>query len=149
MANLRRIDDQRWKHNYLQKYSEYIQKIQSHGIGVQGAFIVGFDEDDASTFATLTDFVTTNHLYGIQITVVTPLPGTRLRDRLQAEGRIPPTDWDNYTCFDVNFVPKKMTKDDLERGVVQVYQKVTDKETVLETMKYFRDIHSKLQGRNG
>jgi radical SAM superfamily enzyme YgiQ (UPF0313 family) len=146
-ANLRNIDDRQWKHKHLHTYSEYIQKIQSHGIGVIGAFIVGFDEDDASTFATLTDFITTNHLWGIQVAIVTPFPGTRLRDRLQAEGRIAPSDWDNYTMFDVNFVPKKMTKDELERGVVQIYQKVTDKETGLETMKYFKNIHGKLQGR--
>jgi len=147
IANLRHIDEQQWKHKYLHKYSEYIQKIQSHGIGVQGAFIVGFDEDDASTFDAITEFATTNHLYGIQIAVVTPYPGTRLRERLRKEGRITPTDWDNYTCFDVNYVPKKMTKDEIERGMVQIYQKVTDKEFFIKNMEYFKEIHRKLPDR--
>jgi radical SAM superfamily enzyme YgiQ (UPF0313 family) len=146
-ANLRHVDEQQWKHKHLHKYSEYIQKIQSHGIGVQGAFIVGFDEDDTSTFATLTDFITANHLYGIEVSVVTPLPGTRLRDRLEKEGRIAATDWDNYTGWDVNYVPNKMTKDELEKGVVQVYQKVTDKEFFVKNMEYFKKIHKELQGR--
>ena len=146
-ANLRLINDQQRKYNYLHKYSECIQNIQSHGIGVHGAFIVGFDEDDVSTLATVTDFIKTNHLYGFQVTILTPLPGTKLRDRLQKEGRITPTAWDNYTCFDVNYAPKKMTKDELERGVAEIYQKIADKETVLETMKYFKDVHGKLPGR--
>jgi radical SAM superfamily enzyme YgiQ (UPF0313 family) len=146
-ANLRDIDAQQWKHKYLDKYPEYIQKIQSHGIGVQGSFIVGFDEDDISTFDAITDFVMTNHLYGVQIAVLTPLPRTRLRDRLQKEGRIAATDWDNYTGLDVNYVPKKMTKDELERGVVEIYQKVANKEYFLRNMEYFKKIHAELQSQ--
>ena len=36
--NLRQIDDRQWKYRYLSKYAEYIEKIQSHGIRVQGGF---------------------------------------------------------------------------------------------------------------
>jgi len=146
-VNLRMIDAQQWKHKQLPKYPEYIEKIQSHGIGVQGSFIVGFDEDDASTFNAITDFVRTTHLYDVKISVLTPYPRTRLRERLQKEGRIAATDWDNYTSLDVNYVPKKMTKDELERGVVETYQKVTDKEHLLKNMEYFKKIHAELQGQ--
>jgi radical SAM superfamily enzyme YgiQ (UPF0313 family) len=60
---------EKWKHSYLNKYSEYIRRIQSHGIGVHGAFIVGFDEDDASTFDTIVEFVLENNLYGADISL--------------------------------------------------------------------------------
>jgi len=147
--NLRHIDDRQWKHRYLSKYSEYIQKIQAHGIGVHGAFIVGFDEDDASTLDTIADFAIENYLYAIGVTVLTPLPGTRLRERLEKEGRIAERSWENYTCYDVNFVPNKMTKDELEKGVVQIYEKVTARDVFLRNMEYFKSIHHKLQGRSG
>ena len=40
----------------------------------------------------------------MQITVLTPFPGTRLYDRLLAEGRLLyPGAWDRCTLFDVNF----------------------------------------------
>jgi hypothetical protein len=40
-----------------------------------------------------------------------------------------------------------MTKGELERGVVQVYQKVAEQETMLETMKHLKNIHNQLRGR--
>ena len=85
----------------------------------------------------------------IQVAVLTPPPGTRLRERLQREGRILETGWENYTGWDVTFVPKKMTKEELERGVVRVYQKVMEEDVVLKRLEYFKSIHSNLPGRGG
>ena len=144
-ANLKNIDKEKWKYGYFDKYPDYIKKIQSHGIGVQGAFIVGFDEDDNSVFDRIADFIIGNNMYGAQITILTPLPGTKLRDLLEKEGRITGNSWGNYTGFDVNYVPKKLTKDDLERGVVQIYQRITAKENFLKNMEHFKKIHKTLQ----
>jgi hypothetical protein len=68
-----------------------------------------------------------------------------LRDRLQKEGRIAETGWENYTKHDVNFVPKKMTKEELERGIVSVYQRINDRDAIRKKMEYFTSILSKLQ----
>ena len=95
------------KHQRLHKYPEYIAKIQSHGIGVQGAFVVGFDEDDVSTFATLADFILRNHLYAITVAMLTPYPGTRLLRPGPRRRPDPPTEWENYTELDGEFRPKK------------------------------------------
>jgi radical SAM superfamily enzyme YgiQ (UPF0313 family) len=145
--NLRHVDDRQWKHRYLSKYAEYIEKIQSYGIGVEGGFIVGFDEDDTSTFDAIANFAIENHLYGVECTILSPLPGTRLRDRLEKERRILDTGWEFFTGWDVTFVPKKMTKDELERGVVHVHRKITDEDVVLERLEHFKNIHRKLPGR--
>ena len=131
----------------MSKYAEYIEKIHSHGIRVQGGFIVGFDEDDVSTFDTIADFAITNHLASVQFAVLTPFPGTRLRERLQQEDRIVATDWADYTGWDATFVLKKMSKDELERGLVQIYQRVTAKDVFLRNMEYFKSVHSKLPDR--
>jgi len=57
-------------------------------------------------------------LYDVQITVLTPFPGTPLYDRLLAEGRIlRPGRWDLCTLFDVNFRPSGMTVEELREGV--------------------------------
>jgi len=143
-GSLRKVDKDEWKYKRLEKYPEYIRKIQSFGIGVQGAFIVGFDEDDSSVFNGVSDFIVENKLYGAQITILTPLPGTTVRLALEKEGRITGNDWRSYTGFDVNFTPRKMTKDELERGVVRIYQKITEKEVFLKNMEHFKDIHKKL-----
>ncbi len=57
--------------------------------------------------------------FDVQITALTPFPGTPLYTRLLAEGRIiEPGRWDVCTLFDVNFIPKNMTVEELEtRGL--------------------------------
>jgi radical SAM superfamily enzyme YgiQ (UPF0313 family) len=145
-GNLERLDKDKWKYKRLEKYPEYIRKIQSFGIGVQGAFIVGFDEDDATVFDSIAEFIINNNLYGAQISVLTPFPGTRLRDTLEKENRLMlSAGWNTYTGFDADYIPKKISRDDLERGVVRVYQRITEKEVFLKNMEHFKNIHKKLQ----
>ena len=144
-ANLESIDKAKWKFNYREKYQEYIQKIQSYGIGILGAFIVGFDGDDSSAFDSIAEFINETHLYGAQVMILTPFPGTDLRDTLEKEGRITGNNWSNYTAFDVNYLPGKLSKDELERGVVQIFQRITQKENFMKNMEYFKNIHRSLQ----
>ena len=57
-------------------------------------------------------------LYDVQITVLTPFPGTPLYDRLLRAGRIlEPERWELCTLFDVNYVPKNMTPEELREGL--------------------------------
>ncbi|MBN1609225.1 MAG: B12-binding domain-containing radical SAM protein [Polyangiaceae bacterium] len=143
-AALRGIDRRDWKSRRATRYAEHLRRIQSHGIGVHGAFIAGLDTDDASVFAQLIDFVESNHLYAIQLTILTPFPATRLRARLLREGRILDTSWDNYTAWDVNFIPRNMTAEELRKGVLTVYEHVTSREFFLRNMHYFKEIHKGL-----
>jgi radical SAM superfamily enzyme YgiQ (UPF0313 family) len=146
-ANLQSLDKAQWKFSYLEKYEEYIQKIQSYGIGILGAFIVGFDEDDDSIFDTTAEFIIKNNLYGAQIGILTPFPGTKLREKLEKEGRIIGSNWSNYTVFDVNYIPRNFSKDELEKKAVEIYQKVVSKESFTRKMEYFKNIHRALQNK--
>ena len=109
-----------------------------------GAFIVGFDNDDNSIFEKTTDFIIDSHLYGAQITILTPLPGTKLRERLEAEDRILSNDWSNYTMFDVNFLPKKMSKEELQHGLLTMYQRIYRKDVQLRVANHFKSIVKQL-----
>ena len=86
-------------------------------------------------------------MYGAQISVLTPFPGTKLRDTFEKEGRVTGNNWGNYTGFDVNYIPRKFSRDDLEKGVVQIYQKITRKEIFIKNMEYFKNIHRALQNK--
>ena len=125
-------------------YQEAIKNIQSRGIGVMGAFIVGFDNDDKSVFERTTDFIIDSHLYGAQMTILTPLPGTKLRDRLEEENRILSNNWSNYTTFDVNFLPKKMSKEELQDGLLTMYQRIYSKEVQFGVANHFKNIAKQL-----
>jgi radical SAM superfamily enzyme YgiQ (UPF0313 family) len=106
-----------WKRRQLDDYRRSIEAIQEAGITVNGCFVLGLDGTDASSFDAVHDFVRETGLYEVQITVMTPFPGTPLYARLLAQGRIlHPGAWERCTLFDVNFVPERMSVEELERG---------------------------------
>jgi radical SAM superfamily enzyme YgiQ (UPF0313 family) len=106
-----------WKAEQLDRYLDAIARIQDHGITVNGCFILGLDGTDAASFDDVWTFVRDSRLYEVQITVLTPFPGTPLHDRLRAQGRILRDNaWELCTLFDVNFKPDRMGVSELESG---------------------------------
>lgn len=110
----------------IQNYKEIIRKIHDYGIAVVGAFVLGNDEDDGDVFKRTTEFVLASGLDGTQYTIATPLPGTRLFERLSKEGRILynnfPSDWGYFDTFHVTFMPKRFDPDELEEEVSKMYR---------------------------
>jgi radical SAM superfamily enzyme YgiQ (UPF0313 family) len=77
-----------WKRSRVDGYREAIERIQGHGIAVNGCFVLGLDGDGPEVFDAIDRFVRESGLFDVQITVLTPFPGTPLYDRFLAEGRI-------------------------------------------------------------
>ncbi len=125
-AGLGAVDPLRFKSRYVESYREKIAAIQDSGIGVYGTFIVGLDQDDKGIFEATSRFILENRLYGANVTVPTPLPGTELRLFLEREGRILCNDWAFYTLWDVVIQPKQMTAEELEKGLLDVYLSISD-----------------------
>jgi radical SAM superfamily enzyme YgiQ (UPF0313 family) len=99
-------------------YKDALRRIQEHGITVNGCFILGLDRHTPDVFEEVLEFALDVPLYDVQITVLTPFPGTPLYDRLLREGRIlEPERWDLCTLFDVNYVPQSMTCAELREGL--------------------------------
>lgn len=119
--SLYELDNKNWKLSKMPKYEEMIETIQSYGIGVYGTFIVGLDQDSSNVFKDTADFIVNNSLYGANITVPTPLPGTRLREQLKGQGRVKDLDWSYYTLWDVVINPHNFTQAELEDGLVYIY----------------------------
>ena len=95
---------------------DLIKRIQDHGIGIQGAFIFGFDHDDKDVFKRTVDFVHETHIELPTFSVLTPFPGTPLRRRLEKEGRIFDNHWPHYDMSHVLFKPKLMSPEELQEG---------------------------------
>lgn len=112
------IDPHDWKAKRFDSYAEAIARIQSRGISVNGCFVLGLDAHTPEIFETVRDFVQETNLLEVQITVLTPFPGTPLYHRLKHEGRLLQNRyWDRCTLFDVNYKPKKMSVEELESGL--------------------------------
>jgi radical SAM superfamily enzyme YgiQ (UPF0313 family) len=143
--NLRGIDRHDWKQRQHEYYLEAIEKIQSRGVSVCGCFIMGLDADTPEVFDELRAFIDQSRLLEVQITVLTPFPGTRLYERLAAEGRLLyPGAWDRCTLFDVNFQPMHMTVQRLEDELVDLWRGVWNAEAFAWRKRYYREL---LRGR--
>jgi radical SAM superfamily enzyme YgiQ (UPF0313 family) len=144
--NLAGLDAHGWKAEQHACYPELIDAIQKHGIGVYGAFILGLDHDDPSVVDETVDFITRNHLLGAQITLLTPSPGTRVRQRLEGDGRILTNDWRLYTGWDAVVKHPDFEPGALEEALLRIYRSIYSPERLRERMRHFREIYEKLLG---
>ena len=78
-----------------------VRRIHKHGISIVGSFIIGLDDDTPGVGRRIAQAA---ERYGIDLLnpiFLTPLPGTRLWNRMESEGRIAanrfPEDWRYYT----------------------------------------------------
>jgi len=138
------LDAGGWKGRMFDHYAQYLARIQEHGIGVYGAFIFGLDGDDAGTIDRTIEFVQANNLMGAQVTILTPFPGSRLRLRLEAEGRILHSDWRWYTAWNPVIRPPALSFEDMEQGLVRFYRSVYNRDSYLRRNRHFRAICERL-----
>lgn len=75
-GNLRAIDSTGWKADRLDQYVQAVRAIQDEGVTVNTCFIVGLDNDTPDVFDDIRRFVDLAEPLEIQVTVLTPFPGT-------------------------------------------------------------------------
>jgi len=102
--------------NAIDAYKEVISRLHDHGIGVHGSFIFGYDHDDESVFDRVLDFTVKAKLDAAFMPVLTPFPGTVIRQQLLDEGRVLTDDWSMYDMEHVVFKPKLMSPERLQEG---------------------------------
>lgn len=82
-------------------FADSCRRIQSHGIDVCGSFMMGLDVDTPGIGRRVADTATAYGVDLLNLMFMTPLPGTRLWERMESAGRISahafPEDWKNYT----------------------------------------------------
>jgi radical SAM superfamily enzyme YgiQ (UPF0313 family) len=129
-----------WKARQLESYCRVVETIQSHGITVNGCFVMGLDGAGAESFDAVYDFVKQSGLFDVQITFMTPFPGTPLYERLRNQGRIlSEGSWERCTLFDVNFQPQQLSVMELESGFRELGRKLYADDFVRDRGKRFVD----------
>lgn len=110
-ANLRRGID---------NYRAVIDTFHRHGIAVLGAFIIGNDGESPDYYRELGDFILRAGIDMAQISILTPLPGTRFMERMEQEGRLVhrdfPADWDKYRFSYVVHQPQGLDAERIYAG---------------------------------
>ncbi len=83
-----------------------VKRIQRAGLEVQGGFIVGFDHDTPSIFQRQIDFIQQSGIVTAMVGLLEALPGTRLFERLQREGRLTGETTGDNVDGSTNIVPR-------------------------------------------
>jgi radical SAM superfamily enzyme YgiQ (UPF0313 family) len=139
-----------WKLRMFPRYRDAIRTIQSHGITVNGCFVLGLDGHTPAIFDQVFEFVRETELYEVQITILTAFPGTPLHARLEREERIiEPKRWEACTLFDVNFRPIGMTAEELAAGFKGLAQRLYSDEFTGWRRETFRSRHGARDRRKG
>jgi radical SAM superfamily enzyme YgiQ (UPF0313 family) len=99
------------------QYGEVVKKLHDHGIGIQGCFVLGFDNDDQSVFERTVEFVDRVKIDLPRYAVATPFPNTGLYRRLSAQRRLLHRNWSLYDVEHVVFEPKQMSPERLQEGL--------------------------------
>jgi len=98
------------------EYASGIRELQRRGITIMGSFMFGLDGDDVGVFKRTVDFVNDTKIDLALYNILTPLPGTRLYEEMDRQGRIHDRDWAHYDACHSVIHPKGMTSEELQDG---------------------------------
>ena len=102
--------------NRVYQFEDAIKAIHDFDIMILAGLIFGLDHDDEGVFERTLRFCERNRIELPSFFLLTPLPGTPLFQRMEAEGRLLHKDWGKYNGATVVFKPKLMTEETLQRG---------------------------------
>jgi len=103
-------------------FYEAMRRFHGEGFGILGTFIFGFDYENKDVFGQTLEFIMRSRMDCAELRILTPLPGTRLYERLLSEGRLFVRDWwlRGYPPDTLLFHPKGMTADELMSGFARL-----------------------------
>ncbi len=119
ISNLR---GQRKAQNIGYDYNEAVRRLHDLGVMVNGSFVFGMDDDDEAVFGRTVEWAISQGIETATFHILTPYPGTLLRQRMQEQGRILHNNWDAYDTRHTVFQPQRMTPEQLEAGYWQAYK---------------------------
>lgn len=101
----------------VDNYQQIFSVIQKHGISVLGTFIFALDTDSVQDIRNRVDYIINSNIDAIQVSVLTPFPGTKTYEDYKKEGRLTamnyPEDWEKYWGGEVVIKPNKLTAEEL------------------------------------
>jgi radical SAM superfamily enzyme YgiQ (UPF0313 family) len=106
------LDEVHRRINQVEEFGRRIEEFNKRGLLVGTNLIFGFDHNTRETFDATYDFLMSHKVFPF-LYILTPVPGTRLWDRIKGEGRLLSEDWRQYTGYDVVFQPKNFSPDEL------------------------------------
>ena len=115
-------------------YETSIRNIQNAGIMIYGTFVLGWDNDDISTFDRTVEFAIRNRFVLGGFNPLMPTPGTRIYNKLKKDGRLIYDRWwidPDYKYGQAVFKPKQMTAAEFTAGCFHARKKFSSMGSIL------------------
>jgi len=109
-------------HNLNRDYHAAIRRLHDLGVMINGSFVFGMDDDDATVFDRTVEWAVNQGIETATFHILTPYPGTALYDRMVQQGRITHANWDWYDTRHVVYQPSQMGAEVLEAGYWGAYE---------------------------
>ena len=100
-----------------------IRSFHKKRIKIHGMFVLGADNDNESTVWETFRFAIKQKIDTMQMSILTPFPGTKVHEDLKNQKRIFSQDWSLYDGQHVVFKPKLLSARQLQLNVVKAYTK--------------------------
>ncbi len=100
-----------------------IRAFHKRNIKVHGMFVLGGDDDNIKTVWETFRFAIKQKIDTIQMTILTPFPGTRVYSDLESQKRIFTKDWNLYDGQHIVFKPNLISAKELQLNVLKAYTK--------------------------
>ena len=110
------------KQNISKDYETAISRLHSLGIMINGSFVFGLDDDDKDVFKRTVDWAVKQSLTTSTYHILTPYPGTRLFQQMEADNRLMHKEWDKYDTRQVVYKTAGLTAQELKAGYDWAYK---------------------------
>ncbi len=133
------------KQNLKKDYQAAVQRLHSLGIMINGSFVFGLDDDDKEVFRRTVDWGVENGITTSTYHILTPYPGTRLYQDMEAQGRILTKNWNLYDTRQVVYKTKKLSATELKEGYDWSYKEFYKWSNILKASNTHPQLKHKLK----
>jgi len=98
-----------------------IRSFHEKKIKIHGMFVLGAEDDNKNTVWETLKFAIKQKIDTIQMAILTPFPGTKVYEDLEAQKRIFTKDWSLYDAQHIVFRPKLLSARELQLNVIRAY----------------------------
>ena len=120
-----------------------IRSFHRNKIKIHGMFVLGSDSDNENTIWDTLKFAIKERIDTIQMSILTPFPGTKVHEELNRQKRIFNSDWSLYDGQHIVFNPKLISAKELQLGLVRAYTKFYSLSSSIGLLLKFR-LHNAL-----
>ena len=135
--NQANLNDIHKKQNHVKDYIDLLKAMEKRRLFYSLNLMFGLDHDTPDVFPATLDFLEKVRAPLAFFSIVSPREGTPLRARLNAENRVVDPTADQFSSGHVcMFVPKNMTKEQVEKGIDWVQRSFYSPRSIVKRLLY-------------